>query len=106
MFTLVHPLSVSSKCTGKRRKNLRFLGFQIEIRDNKTVVRKMAPQVVAHPGTRTTKGLVFMATHTISPAGDPFTARRGPSSRHIRCDEDFLELLEEDFGISVFTSSP
>jgi hypothetical protein len=46
-----------------------------------------------------------MATHTISSAGDPFTARREPSSRHIRCDEDFLELLEEDFGISVFTLS-
>ena len=46
-----------------------------------------------------------MATHTISSAGDPFSARRTPSSRHHRVDDRFLELLEEDFGISVFTSS-
>jgi hypothetical protein len=48
-----------------------------------------------------------MATHTISPAGDPFSSRRSfaPSSRHIRCDEDFLELLEEDFGIPEFALS-
>jgi len=46
-----------------------------------------------------------MATHTISPAGDPFTARREPSSRHIRCDEAFIELLEEDFGIPIFALS-
>jgi hypothetical protein len=43
--------------------------------------------------------------HTISPAGDPFTARRAPSTRHHRVDEAFLELLEEDFGISTFTLS-
>ena len=46
-----------------------------------------------------------MATHTISPAGDPFSARRAPSTRHHRCDEDFLEILEDDFGISTFTLS-
>jgi hypothetical protein len=56
------------------------------------------------PGTRTTKGY-FMATHTIAPAGDPFTARRGPSTRHHRVDEDFLELLEENFGIPQFALS-
>ena len=36
---------------------------------------------------------------TISPAGDPFTARGLPSTRHIRCTPEFLQLLEEDFGI-------
>ena len=40
----------------------------------------------------------------IPPAGDPFTSfvRRSPSTRHHRCDHDFLELLEEDYGISQF----
>jgi hypothetical protein len=51
------------------------------------------------------EGMIFMATHTISPSGDPFIARREPSTRHHRVDEAFLELLEEDFGISVFTLS-
>jgi hypothetical protein len=50
-----------------------------------------------------------MATHTISPAGDPFSSRRaseaGRSTRHHRVDEDFLELLEEDFGIPFFALS-
>jgi hypothetical protein len=46
-----------------------------------------------------------MATHTISSAGDPFSACRAPSTRHHRCDEDFLEILEDDFGISAFTLS-
>ena len=64
----------------------------------------MAPRVLEHPGTRTTKGH-FMATHTISPAGDPFSARRAPSTRHIRCDEDFCYLLEEDFGVAYFALS-
>ena len=35
----------------------------------------------------------------IPPAGDPFTARRSPSTRHHRVDDEFLGLLEEDFGI-------
>ncbi len=35
----------------------------------------------------------------IPPAGDPFTARRPPSTRHHRVDDEFLELLEEDFSI-------
>ena len=46
-----------------------------------------------------------MAAHTISSAGDPFSARRAPSTRHHRCDEDFLDLLEEDFGIPAFALS-
>jgi hypothetical protein len=46
-----------------------------------------------------------MATHTISPAGDPFSARRAPSTRHHRVDEAFLELLQEDFGIPEFALS-
>ena len=48
-----------------------------------------------------------MDTTRIPPAGDPFTSfaapRRGPSTRHHRCDEAFLRILEEDFGILVFT---
>jgi hypothetical protein len=43
--------------------------------------------------------------HTISPAGDPFSARRAPSTRHHRVDEAFLGLLEEDFGIPEFALS-
>ena len=39
---------------------------------------------------------------TIPPAGDPFTARREPSTRHHRCNHHFLGLLEEDFGIPMF----
>ena len=35
----------------------------------------------------------------IPPAGDPFTARRLPSTRHHRCTHEFLALLQEDFGI-------
>jgi hypothetical protein len=35
----------------------------------------------------------------IPPAGDPFTARRAPSTRHHRCTHEFIGLLEEDFGI-------
>jgi hypothetical protein len=46
-----------------------------------------------------------MDTHTISPAGDPFTARNTPSTRHHRVDHRFLELLEEDFGIPEFALS-
>ena len=46
-----------------------------------------------------------MATHTISSAGDPFSARRAPSTRHHRVDEAFLVLLEEDFGIPEFALS-
>ena len=40
----------------------------------------------------------------IPPAGDPFTARSvaAPSTRHIRCTPEFLELLEEDFGIARY----
>ena len=64
----------------------------------------MAPQVVRHPGART-KGVEPMATYTISSAGDPFSARRAPSTRHHRCDENFLVLLEEDFGIPAFALS-
>jgi hypothetical protein len=42
--------------------------------------------------------------HRIPPAGDPFTSapRRERTSRHIRCDDRFIELLEEDFGIPRF----
>ena len=36
---------------------------------------------------------------TISPAGDPFTARSKLSTRCRRCTHDFIELLEQDFGI-------
>src|SRR5215208_3550552 len=64
----------------------------------------MAPRVLPHPGTRTTKGH-FMATIRIPASGDPFSARRAPSTRHHRVDDDFLKLLEEDFGISTFTLS-
>ena len=41
---------------------------------------------------------------TISPAGDPFTARlaKRRSTRHHCCTHEFLELLEEDFGIPRF----
>jgi hypothetical protein len=37
----------------------------------------------------------------IPPAGDPFHAagKRAGSTRHHRVDDEFLELLEEDFGI-------
>jgi hypothetical protein len=37
-------------------------------------------------------------------AGDPIYAagKRNGSTRHHRVDDDFLELLEEDFGISQF----
>jgi hypothetical protein len=46
---------------------------------------------------------------TISPAGDPFTAQRPRSSpgstRHHRCDEEFLELLKADFGIPAHALS-
>jgi hypothetical protein len=37
----------------------------------------------------------------IAPAGDPFTIRKA-STRHIRCTPEFLELLEEDFGIEIY----
>jgi hypothetical protein len=46
-------------------------------------------------------------TTRIPPAGDPFTSapRRTRSTRHHRCTHEFLELLEEDFGIPGFTLS-
>lgn len=44
-------------------------------------------------------------TTTIPPAGDPFSTRRAPSTRHHRVDDDFLELLFEDFGIPRFALS-
>lgn len=44
-----------------------------------------------------------MDTTRIPPAGDPFTSfaapRRQRSTRHHRVDHDFIEFLEEDFGI-------
>ena len=47
-----------------------------------------------------------MDTRRIPPAGDPFTSfaapRRQPSTRHHRCTPEFLELLEENFGIPMF----
>jgi hypothetical protein len=46
-----------------------------------------------------------MDTYTISPAGDPFSARRARSTRHHRVDHRFLELLEDDFGIPEFALS-
>jgi hypothetical protein len=65
----------------------------------------MAPQVLQTPRDPDHEGMIFMAIHTISPAGDPFSSRRRPSTRHHRVDDGFLELLEEDFGISAFTLS-
>jgi hypothetical protein len=44
-------------------------------------------------------------TTTIPVAGDPFSSRRAPSTRHHRVDERFIELLEEDFGIPEFALS-
>jgi hypothetical protein len=43
----------------------------------------------------------------IPPAGDPFYAGgvRAGSTRHHRCDDDFLGLLEEDFGVARFALS-
>jgi len=43
----------------------------------------------------------------IPPAGDPFysVGKRTGSTRHHRCDEAFLETLEEDFGIAHFALS-
>jgi hypothetical protein len=46
-----------------------------------------------------------MATTRIPPAGDPFSARSAPSTRHHRVDDRFLALLEEDFGIPTFALS-
>ena len=45
-----------------------------------------------------------MDTIRIPPAGDPFTSapRRARTTRHIRCDHRFLQLLEEDFGIPTY----
>jgi hypothetical protein len=43
----------------------------------------------------------------IPPAGDPFTTAAdggaAGSTRHHRCDADFLRLLAEDFGIDRFS---
>jgi hypothetical protein len=46
----------------------------------------------------------FVPDVRIPPAGDPIYAagKRTGSIRHHRVDADFLELLEEDFGISQF----
>jgi hypothetical protein len=64
----------------------------------------MAPQVLQTPRSPAHREQALW-THTIPPAGDPFSARRAPSTRHHRCDEEFLTLLEQDFGISTFTLS-
>ena len=47
-----------------------------------------------------------MDTRRIPPAGDPFyaassrlSARSTRSTRHHRCTHEFLELLQEDFGV-------
>ena len=58
------------------------------------------PAVLPTPGTRTTKE-GFVIDRRIPPAGDPFTSapRRERTSRHIRCTHEFVQLLEEDFGI-------
>ena len=63
----------------------------------------MAPRVflAVHPEARTTKG-VFVIERRIPPAGDGFYAagKRTGSTRHHRCTHEFLQLLEEDFGIA------
>jgi hypothetical protein len=38
----------------------------------------------------------------IPSAGDPFASKIKGSTRRIRCNYEFLDLLEEDFGISQF----
>lgn len=45
-----------------------------------------------------------MVEVSIPAAGDPFASKlvTTSSTRHHRCNHDFLELLEEDFGISQF----
>ena len=41
-----------------------------------------------------------MDTVRMPASGDPFAARRRrPSTRHHRCTHEFVQLLEEDFGI-------
>jgi hypothetical protein len=49
-------------------------------------------------------------TISIPPPGDPIYSagllrRTGVSSRHHRCDEEFLDLLEADFGIPPYALS-
>jgi len=56
--------------------------------------------VLTHPEARPTEERIGTVDEVrIPPAGDPFTARRAPSTRHHRCTPEFLGLLEEDFGI-------
>jgi hypothetical protein len=67
--------------------------------------KKMAPRVSDHPGTwpTATKGGTVDEVRILR-AGDPIYAagKRNGSTRHHRVDDTFLELLEEDFGISQF----
>ena len=59
-----------------------------------------APRDPAHRTWRFT-----VDTQRIPASGDPFSARKAPSTRHHRVDEDFVELLEEDFGVAHFALS-
>jgi hypothetical protein len=56
----------------------------------------MVPQVLPHPGTRTTKGH-FMATTRIPPAGDPFTAAGHPNDqdRPHACNNGWVSMEVE-----------
>ena len=63
---------------------------------NNYVFKNMAPAVVTHPGARATRG-DLVTEYRIA----RFT--RPSSPRHHRCDYPFLDLLEQDFGISQFS---
>jgi hypothetical protein len=80
------------------KRIVKYLYYTLKDAKMRSLKKEMAPRVVAHPGTRTTKGH-FMAT----PKSSAPDAHR--TTRHPRVDDRFLELLEEDFGISVFTLS-
>jgi hypothetical protein len=48
--------------------------------------------------------VIERSVHPETRSGDPFHAagQRTGSTRHHRCDEEFVAVLEEDFGIGAF----
>ena len=63
----------------------------------------MAPARVEPPRARTTRGALVIERR-IPPAGDSLysAGKRTGSTRHHRCTHEFVELLEEDYGIACY----
>jgi hypothetical protein len=96
LLAMFKHATLRQKLSQLLEKPLQILDFYSEVCYNNYVPNDMAPAVREHPGARATRG-ELVTEHRIA----RFT--RPSSRRHHRCDYPFLDLLEQDFGISQFS---